>query len=232
MRTTYPRNVVSRNRYSTHPIAFGILLAMYHRMRRGVKAATLVRYTMALGLIVSFWFVRSANVDLRARWTRQIVETSRPAVLNGLEVRLDRHLEPAVRTTGGRGRYLVLISSDQCPYSLAEVDRWRELLARVPFGPDDTRSTSGSRVSGGRRNVDSGCGGRPAVAERTRGTPKSDPGSNATRADVPVHGMESRSHGAHDVAGDHRGCLHGERDSIAPAAGRVPELRVSRHTRQ
>ena len=151
MRTTYPRNVVSRNRYSTHPIAFGILLAMYHRMRRGVKAATLVRYTMALGLIVSFWFVRSANVDLRARWTRQIVETSRPAVLNGLEVRLDRHLEPAVRTTGGRGRYLVLISSDQCPYSLAEVDRWRELLARVPFGPDDTvihMSVSGTGVAG------------------------------------------------------------------------------------
>ena len=50
-------------------------------------------------------------------------ETTRPAVLNGLEVRLDRHLEPAVQKTRGRGRYLVLISSDQCPYSLAEVER-------------------------------------------------------------------------------------------------------------
>lgn len=119
-------------------------------MRRRVRATTLVRYTLALGLIASFWSVRSAHVDLRARWTRHMQETTRPAVLNGLEVRLDRHLEPAVQTAGPHGRYLVLISSDHCPYSLAEVDGWRELLGRVPFRSDDAvihMSVSGTGVA-------------------------------------------------------------------------------------
>ena len=84
-------------------------------------------------------------------------DTTRPDPLIGLTVRLDRHVEPAVRTKGEHGRYLLLISSDECRFSLEEVDGWRQLLAKVPFGPDDAvlhLSVSGSGIANALAEVD------------------------------------------------------------------------------
>ena len=70
--------------------------------------------------------------------------------MSGLELPFDEYLQPAFVPGTTSSRYLVLVSSDTCPYSRAEVKHWRELLQRAPFRHNDEVvfiSTLGNQIA-------------------------------------------------------------------------------------
>lgn len=91
-----------------------------------------------LGLIAFFWLSYWANSTVRER-ARSIRQVNQPPILlSGIEIRLDRFVAPPVMASHRSDSWtLVLVCSDLCPQSQAEVPAWMRLLDAVSWGDDD-----------------------------------------------------------------------------------------------
>ncbi len=82
-----------------------------------------------------FWASYATSVYLGRAWAQALRTTTRPPVVNGLPLRLApfatlvRDSAPGLEAE----RYLVLVASDDCPYSEAEIPAWTELLRGLAF---------------------------------------------------------------------------------------------------
>jgi hypothetical protein len=92
---------------------------------------------IAIAITTAFWLTASAHSGLRIRWSELQLGSQRPFVLNGLILRFDRHVRPTLKIGDRTSRYLVLVSSDECPVCLDAVDSWVSLLDRLKFEPTD-----------------------------------------------------------------------------------------------
>jgi hypothetical protein len=88
-------------------------------------------------LLIVFWAAFFSHRTLIEMKRSALAATQRPFVLNGLRLSFARNVVPALTQTGTSGRYLVLLSSDTCLYSQAEVGSWSSLLDAVPFQKED-----------------------------------------------------------------------------------------------
>ena len=85
-------------------------------------------------LLILFWVAYALNAYLRATLTDTRDRTQVPFLLNGLQVRLDRCLEPPVPAISDGRLQLLILCSDHCRYS------WEDLASqRRSCG--DTRGT-------------------------------------------------------------------------------------------
>lgn len=91
-----------------------------------------------IGLIVCFWWAYASNQDLRRSRLDYLQRSPRPFLLNGTALALEQFVEPQLARTRRTGNYLVLVSSDECPFSRQAVSPWSELLERIHFREHDS----------------------------------------------------------------------------------------------
>jgi hypothetical protein len=86
-------------------------------------------------LVAWFWSQFAANSHLRTGAAAALSATQRPYVMNGLLIRLDRHVsEPFIPAR--QGYQLLFLTSDLCPHSRRQADNLRTLIEhgeRFPF---------------------------------------------------------------------------------------------------
>lgn len=73
--------------------------------------------------------------------------TKRLPVLNGLEIGFDRHFLPVPEGLPS-SKYLVLIVSDSCRFSAAQMKVWATVLTRIHFTADDRLILVGTHGTG------------------------------------------------------------------------------------
>jgi hypothetical protein len=89
------------------------------------------------GLIFVFWTAYFVHAQLSACIARARAGAQIPFVLNGLELKLDRFVRPALFPNANSRWYLLLFVSDRCPHSHDELATWKRLLRETPFTRDD-----------------------------------------------------------------------------------------------
>jgi hypothetical protein len=93
--------------------------------------------SLAVVSVAVFWCAVGVRSHLEFRRT-QALRSIRPMfALNGVVVRLDQHVQPALMRGNEKTRYLLLTSSDRCQFSRAAVSAWSEMLRRIQFAADD-----------------------------------------------------------------------------------------------
>lgn len=87
--------------------------------------------------VAFFWAAFGLRGYLHAKRDETLRRIRPMFALSGVTVRLDRHVKPTYYPSGTRDRYLLVMSSDRCPYSQAAVDYWLAMLRDLPFGAND-----------------------------------------------------------------------------------------------
>jgi len=123
---------------------------MLHAWPRRFRAEPLLS-AAALLAALAYWGSHSLYGGLRAASSDLKVHTRRPYLLNGIQLRLDRYVLPTFAPPSRtNGRYLALVSSDECPFSRSEAEVWRSWLHSLPFRSVDAVlfiSLSGSKTA-------------------------------------------------------------------------------------
>ena len=91
-----------------------------------------------LGAVVLFWSAHVVEGQFRSAVTSARARAQVPFAINGLQLPLDRVLLPSIFPSGRTGRYLLLVASDRCQYSLDEFAVWTKLLRDAPLKSGDS----------------------------------------------------------------------------------------------
>jgi len=94
---------------------------------------------VGLCLVLVFWCAHILNAHLLSSITEARGRAPQPPFLvNGLELTLNRCLDPPFAPESRRGWYLLIVVSDSCRFSHHEVPTWTSLMRDLPFSSDDT----------------------------------------------------------------------------------------------
>ncbi len=92
-----------------------------------------VRIVLLLLVLATFWAAYFTERHLQTVAKRTGGETTRPFVLNGLLLRLDRNVSPRLTVDPQVRRRVAIVTSDHCRYSWAAVRPFVDFLGTMSF---------------------------------------------------------------------------------------------------